>query len=224
MVLLNPLTWRAMKGSRLRWLLGLVLVIGVASEARYYLRQESLLSSEEELAVEVLEGSIEPVRRRFQQGKGRWRMVALASPMATTSVGAVASLFDDFLLLAPELPIEVTVVFFPGLPWDHRSKARIQPRFADDDRWRFYWDPEDKVASALLAGSRSQPSRIEGRYLVYPPEATWPRGGPTPERKLELSARGTNAARRGGAFAKELAELRDRIATGATEEDREGEP
>ena len=62
-----------MKRFRNRWLLAPVLVLGLASEARYYLQQESLLFSEERLAVQVLDDSVEPVRRRFNDGVERWR-------------------------------------------------------------------------------------------------------------------------------------------------------
>ena len=206
-----------MRAPRLRWTVAVVLLLGVASEARYYLGQESLLSSEEELEVQALAGSIEPVRSRFQEAKGHWRMVVLASPMAPTSFASLARLYDDFLSIAPELPIEITVVFSRALPWDHRNKARTSARYSGDHRWRFFWDPEDRVGGSLLAAGRQGSSRVEGRYLVYRPEADWPRDGRAPAPALELQPRGATAGLGRGAFSGELDELRERIARVASQ-------
>lgn len=168
----------------------------------------------DESSVTSLEGSISPLRSKFDRAAGTPRFVALVAPTCGPCLRGATAVREEVVGPFQEAGIPVSLVWIPILPGD--SPAAIERAAAgfDRDGMQQFADPERRVGRLVADSLGGSDSIAWDTYLFYGPDVRWTDELPAPTEWIDqLDDRSWAPPERyrcGDDLAAELATLADR--------------
>jgi hypothetical protein len=173
----------------LPFLVGLVLPAGLVFLAPGCGGAKQEARRRGDLPYAVLDKAFQPLRRDFEDGDGRVRLVGIVSPTCGECIDNVAAIDERLLPAIPGEGLEVFLVWACTIPADVEVGTRkLAERYADP-RIRHYWDGSGRIARAFgRHAGLPDGAPAYGLFYLYGRADTW-----DPEGRMSSEPAGYNA-------------------------------
>lgn len=127
-----------------------------------------------------LNGSLAPVRSRFNQYLDQPRLVMVLAPACPVCLEGAETVYEDLLPAHPNL--QVLAIWMEALPFDiTRNPARRIETFADQPRMGHFYDMQQVAGDALHERLDWQDDSVPWDvFMLYPSGAVWDEELPEP--------------------------------------------